>query len=47
MIEARLDSGFTRLFEALMMVFPDMPVAVIAALQGQHDTRFLWRVIPQ
>jgi len=42
---ARLDSGFTQLFEALMMVLArEMPVAAIAALLGEHDTR-LWRVI--
>ena len=42
---ARLDSGFTQLFEALMMVLArEMPVAAIAALLGEYGTR-LWRVI--
>ena len=42
---ARSDSGFTRLFEALIMVLVrEMPVAAIAKLFGVHDTR-LWRVI--
>lgn len=42
---ARPDSGFTRLFEALIMVLArEMPVAAMAALLGEHDTR-LWRVI--
>ena len=42
---ARPDSGFTRLFEALIMVLArEMPVSAMAALLGEHDTR-LWRVI--
>ncbi|MBF0152863.1 MAG: transposase family protein [Magnetococcales bacterium] len=42
---ARPDSGFTLLFEALIMAFaPEMPVAQIAEHLGVHDTR-LWRVI--
>jgi transposase len=42
---ARSDSGFTRLFEALIMLLArEMPVAAIATLLGEHDTR-LWRVI--
>ena len=42
---ARPDSGFTRLFEALIMVLArEMPVAAMATLLGEHDTR-LWRVI--
>jgi len=42
---ARPDSGFTQLFEALIMVLArEMPVAAMATLLGEHDTR-LWRVI--
>lgn len=42
---ARPDSGFTRLFEALIMVLArEMPVAAMATLLGEQDTR-LWRVI--
>ena len=42
---ARPDSGFSLLFEALIMILaPDMPVKAIAELLGEHDTR-LWRVI--
>ena len=42
---ARPDSGFTLLFEALVMTLArEMPVKVVAALFGEHDTR-LWRVI--
>ncbi|MBF0423506.1 MAG: ISL3 family transposase [Magnetococcales bacterium] len=42
---ARPDSGFTLLFEALIMAFaPEMPVAQIAEHLGVHDTR-LWRII--
>jgi transposase len=39
----RSRSGFTALFEALIMII--MPVAVIAAIVGEHDTR-IWRVLP-
>jgi len=42
---ARPGSGFTLLFEALiMMLVPAMPVRSAANLMGEHDTR-LWRVI--
>lgn len=42
---ARPNSGFTLLFEALIMAFaPEIPVAQIAEHLGVHDTR-LWRVI--
>ena len=42
---ARPDSGFSLLFEALiMMLVLDMPVKAVAELLGEHDTR-LWRVI--
>jgi transposase len=42
---ARKDSGFTLLFEALVMAMVTaMPVAAVARLVGEHDTR-LWRVI--
>lgn len=42
---ARPDSGFTRLFEAyLMILLREMPVATVADLVGEHDTR-LWRVL--
>jgi transposase len=42
---ARPGSGFTLLFEALLMTMvPHMPVAAAARLVGEHDTR-LWRVI--
>ncbi len=42
---ARPGSGFTLLFEALLMTMvPHMPVAAAARLMGEHDTR-LWRVI--
>jgi len=42
---AREGSGFTLLFEALiMMMAPHMPVAAISRIVGEHDTR-LWRVI--
>lgn len=44
---ARPDSGFSLLFEALiMMLVRDMPVKAIARLLGEHDTR-IWRVIMQ
>jgi transposase len=42
---ARKDSGFTLLFEALIMALVTaMPVGAAARLVGEHDTR-LWRVI--
>lgn len=42
---ARSGSGFTLLFEALVMAMvKDMPVAAVARLLGEHDTR-LWRII--
>jgi transposase len=42
---ARPDSGFSLLFEALIMTLAgDMPVKAIARLLGEHDTR-IWRVI--
>jgi transposase len=42
---ARSGSGFTLLFEALvMMLVKTMPVAAIAKLVREHDTR-LWRII--
>lgn len=40
----RAASGFTLLFEALLMALTrEMPVAAVAALCGEHDTR-IWRV---
>lgn len=42
---ARPGSGFTLLFEALIMAMaPHMPMAAVARLTGEHDTR-LWRVV--
>ena len=42
---ARQGSGFTLLFEALVMALVrEMPVSAAAALLGEHDTR-IWRVI--
>jgi transposase len=42
---ARPDSGFTLLFEALIMTMVSaMPVAAVARMVGEHDTR-LWRVV--
>ncbi|MGQ0562580.1 MAG: ISL3 family transposase [Gemmatimonadota bacterium] len=42
---ARPGSGFTLLFEALvMMLVKDMPVAAIARMVREHDTR-LWRIV--
>ena len=42
---ARKNSGFTLLFEALTMTLvTHMPVAAVARLVGEHDTR-LWRII--
>ncbi len=41
----RSRSGFTALFEALIMIMArEMPVAAIAAMVGEHDTR-IWRVL--
>jgi transposase len=38
-------SGFTLLFEAMLMaMIPAMPVAAVARMVGEHDTR-LWRVV--
>ena len=42
---ARPDSGFTLLFEALLMTMMSaMPVNTVAKMVGEHDTR-LWRVL--
>ena len=42
---ARPDSGFTLLFEAMVMTLVSaMPVKAVARMVGEHDTR-LWRVI--
>jgi transposase len=42
---ARSGSGFTLLFEALVLEFaPHMPVAAIARMVSEHDTR-IWRVL--
>lgn len=42
---ARKGSGFTLLFEALLMVLVrEMPVNAVARLVGEHDSR-LWRVL--
>jgi transposase len=42
---ARPGSGFTLLFEALVMALVrEMPVKVAAAMLGEHDTR-IWRVL--
>src|SRR5208337_4830406 len=42
---ARPDSGFTLLFEAMVMAMvPAMPVKAVARIVGEHDTK-LWRVI--
>ena len=42
---ARPDSGFTLLFEALLMTMVSaMPVRTVARMVGEHDTR-LWRVV--
>ena len=42
---ARPDSGFTLLFEALVMTMVSaMPVRAVARIVGEHDTR-LWRVV--
>ncbi len=42
---ARPDSGFTLLFEAMVMTMVSaMPVNAVARMLGEHDTR-LWRVV--
>jgi len=42
---ARPDSGFTLLFEAMVMTMvPAMPVKAVARMVDEHDTR-LWRVV--
>ena len=42
---ARPGSGFTLLFEALVMALAkQMPVAALAGLVGEHDTR-VWRIV--
>ncbi|MBV8540419.1 MAG: ISL3 family transposase [Pseudonocardiales bacterium] len=42
---ARPGSGFTLLFEALVCSFATvMPIAKVAAMTGEHDTR-IWRVV--
>ena len=42
---ARAGSGFTLLFEALVMALvAEMPVAAVAGLIGEHDTR-VWRIV--
>ncbi len=42
---ARSDSGFTLLFEAMVMqMISAMPVRAVARMVGEHDTR-LWRVL--
>src|SRR6266508_87368 len=42
---ARPESGFTLLFEALLMaMLAEMPVKAVAELVGEHDTR-LWRLL--
>jgi transposase len=42
---ARAQSGFTLMFEALVMALAkEMPISAIAALIGEHDTR-LWRIV--
>src|SRR6266581_8119001 len=42
---ARPESGFTLLFEALLMALvAEMPVRAVAELVGEHDTR-VWRVV--
>jgi len=42
---ARAGSGFTLLFEALLMALvAEMPVRAVAELVGEHDTR-VWRVV--
>jgi transposase len=45
LVWARPESGFTLLFEALLMaMLAEMPVKAVAELVGEHDTR-LWRLL--
>jgi transposase len=45
LVWARPESGFTLLFEALLMaMLAEMPVKAVAGLVGEHDTR-LWRLL--
>jgi transposase len=45
LVWARPESGFTLLFEALLMaMLAEMPVRAVAELVGEHDTR-LWRLL--
>ena len=42
---ARMGSGFTLLFEAWVLALAkEMPVAAVARLMGEHDTR-IWRIL--
>ena len=42
---ARAESGFTLMFEALVMALvKEMPVSAVGALVAEHDTR-LWRIV--
>lgn len=42
---ARAESGFTLMFEAFVMALArEMPVAAVAGMVSEHDTR-LWRVV--
>jgi transposase len=41
---ARPGSGFTLLFEALVCSFAAMPMAKVAAMTREHDTR-IWRIV--
>jgi transposase len=45
--EGRPDSGFTLLFEAMLIaMIPAMPVAAVARIVGEHDTRLCaWFII--
>lgn len=45
LVWARPESGFTLLFEALLLaMLAEMPVKAVAELVGEHDTR-LWRLL--
>ena len=45
---ARPESGFTLLFEALLMaMLAEMPVKAVAEVVGEHDTRHLWLKNPK
>jgi hypothetical protein len=45
LVWARPESGFTLLFEALLVaLLAQMPVRAVAELVGEHDTR-LWRLL--